>query len=198
MLDFNDVKIDIEDEKTRELILNFFSIFVYLSNFYDRDCIIHTHCKGVQIEGKVTFVTITEFPKIYSKGADKLRALAYISIFRNEKPVVENDLQAISSISIVPLYFSIKMKDLGITKFISSLSKYYIQIYKQIKKEDIKNDFREVLNSFSNIDTKFLDSTKNYCKTVHLCVYSRLLSFTSGEVLSSDELLRKYGIIEGF
>lgn len=85
MLDFEDIKIDIEDEKTREEILNFFSIFVYLSNFYEKNCIIHVHCNGVQIEGKPGFIIVSNFPRIYSKGADKFMALAYLSLFREER-----------------------------------------------------------------------------------------------------------------
>ncbi len=195
MLDFDDVKIDIEDEKTRKEILNFFSIFIYLSNFYDKNCIIHVHCNGVQIEGKVSFIVVSEFPKIYSKGADKLRALAYVSLFNIENPIVENDLQAISSLSFVPLYFSIKMKEIGINKFISSLNEYYLKIYNQIKKDIIKEDFKKVLNLLNIIDTKFLDNIKNKYVANHLCIYLRLLSLVSGESISSDELLKKYGII---
>ncbi|MCY0873353.1 MAG: hypothetical protein OWQ47_00220 [Acidianus infernus] len=40
MLEFEDVKIDIEDEKTRKEIQNFFSIFIYISNFYEKNCIV--------------------------------------------------------------------------------------------------------------------------------------------------------------
>ncbi|AEE94923.1 hypothetical protein Ahos_2052 [Acidianus hospitalis W1] len=194
MLDFEDIKIDIEDEKTREEILNFFSIFVYLSNFYEKNCIIHVHCNGVQIEGKPGFIIVSNFPKIYSKGADKLRALAYLSLFREETPIVENDIQAISSISLVPLYFSVKMKEKGIIKFLSSLTQYYSTIYNQLKNEKIREDFWKVLNSFKVIDTTFLENIKNSYLT-HLELYAKLLAFASGSSLSYNDLLKKYGII---
>lgn len=194
MLDFEDVKIDIEDEKTRKEIQNFFSIFIYISNFYEKNCIIHFHCNGVQIEGKPGFVIVNNFPRIYSRGADKLRALAYLSLFREEKPIVESDIQAISSISFVPLYFSIKMKEKGITKFLSSLTHYYSAIYNQLTNEKIREDFKEVLNSFWAIDIKYLENIKNSYLT-HLELYIKLLGFSTGVSLSYNDILKKYDII---